>query len=274
MVKLDPSKKIMLIDTSYYIFYRYFAVFNWYKMSQKIELDVGTLLTNEEFMGKFDKLFEVNLNKLCKLHNVSYENTVFVRDCIRDRIWRYDHFPDYKMSRDDKSRTFNGDIFKYVYNTLLTRLSQKLGVQSCEHCKAEADDIIAVFTRDIGEKYPDAEIAIITNDNDYIQLIGSNVGVYNLKNYNLSERLGVTHPDTYLTQKIIMGDKSDNIPPIFNKCGEKKAKLLAENPEMLQAKLAKHPDSAERFELNRLLIDTKCIPNEIKGEIMGLLELS
>lgn len=273
MVVIDTTKPVMFIDTSYFIFYRYFAVFNWYKLSQKTALDVPTIISNQQFMDKFIKLFEDNLEKLRKKHDIPYTNVVFVKDCTRDHIWRFEHFANYKKSRDERLATFNGDIFKFCYNTLIPTLEKRLQIQQCEHRYSEADDIVAVFTRHIRKVYPNTDIVIVTNDNDYLQLIDDHTTLVNMKNIDLKTRL-FKDPMTYLQMKIILGDKSDNIPSIFPKCGEKKAKQLAENKDLLEEKFTKHPEIKERYELNKLLIDTRCIPDQIQNEILELLDIS
>jgi 5'-3' exonuclease len=272
MVELDLNEPVMLIDTSYYIFYRYFAVFNWYKLAQRTVLDVPTILQNKQFMDKFTKLFEDNLEKLRKKHNIPYNNIIFAKDCIRDRIWRYQYYKNYKKTRDEKLTTFNGDIFKYCYNHLMPELQKRLGVQSCEYDSAEADDIIAIFTRHICEiTEKKTQIVIVTNDNDYLQLIDDNVMLVNMKSLDLKTRLEYT-PDIYLKMKIILGDKSDNIPSVFPKCGDKKAQQLAENEELLEEKLSKSDEFREKYELNKLLIDTTQIPEKIQTDIRNMLK--
>jgi 5'-3' exonuclease len=247
-------------------------VYNWYKLAQKTVLDVPSILTNTAFIEKFDKLFEDNLEKLRKKHGIQYDNVVFCKDCMRDHIWRYKHYANYKKSRDERLTTFNGDIFKYCYNTVIPKLEETLGVQSCEHYCSEADDIIAVFKRHIHSQHPDTKIVIVTNDNDYLQLIDDNTLLVNMKNLDLKERLHQT-PLIYLKMKIILGDKSDNITSVFPKCGEKKAQLMAENDELLEEKLSKNPEYRDKYNLNKLLIDTTCIPDDIQCEIRGLLKL-
>ena len=271
MVKINPSKNIIIFDGSYMIFFRYYAIFNWYKMSLKETVDVPNILSNVEFMTKFDKLFEENLEKLRKKNNVPSENVIFAKDCMRDHIWRYKHYANYKKSREERLATFNGDIFKHCYGTLLPVLKERLGIQTCEHYCSEADDIIAVFTRKIQAAYPETNIVIVTNDNDYLQLITDTVTIVNMKNMNLRERLHCD-PMTYLKMKIIMGDKSDNIPSVFPKCGEKRAQQLAEDDAMLQDRLSKNEEFREKFELNSLLIDTRRIPDDIRNEIEAMLE--
>ena len=55
------------------------------------------------------------------------------------------------------------------------------------------------------------------------QLIDENTDVYDLKSVNLRavlEKDNLT-ASQYLVQKCILGDKSDNIPSVFPKCGKK-----------------------------------------------------
>ena len=63
--------------------------------------------------------------------------------------------------------------------------------------------------------------------------------------------------------KIICGDKSDNIPGVFKKCGIKTALKLWEDSEKLQIKLKNEQGSYERMERNRVLIDFNNIPSEL-----------
>jgi hypothetical protein len=58
-----------------------------------------------------------------------------------------------------------------------------------------------------------------------------------------------------------MGDKSDNIPSAFPKCGQKTAEKCWNQPKFFQEKLN---DSRvqQQYNLNRSLIDFKNIPSE------------
>lgn len=274
MVKLDPEYPCLMLDGGFFVFFRWYALYNYYKLSSPdAPLDVPNILLNHQFIEKFDKLFEDNIDKLAKKNHVPYKNVVFCKDCMRDNIWRYEFFTPYKRSREERLTTFNGDIFKHCYNTLLPKLSKKMGIQTCEHPRAEADDIIAVFTRSIQSSHPATKIIIVTNDNDYLQLIADNVKVVNMKNMDLKSRL-TCDPLTYLKMKIIMGDKSDNIPSVFPKCGEKRAQQLAEDDELLEERLSKSDELRERYELNSLLIDTRRVPDKIQQELKAMLQLN
>lgn len=270
-VVIDPRHKVMLIDTSYFIFYRYFAVYNWYKLANKQAVEVDGLLQDAMFIDKFDKLFEECLLTLSKKHGVPLKNTVFVKDCSRDSIWRCQHFPEYKKCRDDRGGVFNGDIFKHCYASLIPALKAKHAIQDYEHKGAEADDIVSVFARELQGK--GCQVVIITNDNDYLQLIGDNTRIFNLKHTDISQRLKGNTPEEYLAIKILMGDKSDNIPAVFPKCGEKTAAHLASDGDALLKKLSKCESYVTQFELNKLLIDMSCIPLQMQSDIRAALQV-
>jgi 5'-3' exonuclease len=83
----------------------------------------------------------------------------------------------------------------------------------------------------------------------------------------LNERIPY-EPDVYLQYKIIIGDVSDNIPPIMKKCGPKTAEKLAQNAEELAKIFDKHPDAKTQYDLNRRLIDFSFIDEEAKQNFL------
>jgi len=54
--------------------------------------------------------------------------------------------------------------------------------------------------------------------------------------------------------KIVMGDTSDNIPPIMPRCGPKTALKWWSNPEEFEAMLSTNEPARRQYELNRLLV--------------------
>ena len=107
---------ILFIDMSYYIFYRFFALSNWYKRSQEDILDVENILDNKIFMEKYHKLFIENIKKIQKKYNIQNSLVIFAKDCRRYDIWRNEHYNQYKQNRDDKNKRFNPNIFIYTYD--------------------------------------------------------------------------------------------------------------------------------------------------------------
>lgn len=276
------TNKVLLIDTSYFIFYRYFATFNWYSKQLK-DIDVDGLLSQKEFIDKYEKMFEKHFLDICKSCNINpYEeynpkpkNIVFVKDCCRDSIWRNQYYDLYKATRDDKQKQFNKGIFNYTYKSVLPKIQEKYGVQIIEENYLEADDIIAILTNYLLEVVNDMiNITIITNDNDYIQLLNNDnlnenrhLIIKNLQNKNIADRIGCS-PKNYIEIKKILGDKSDNIPSITSKCGEKTAFKLATNKSFLDKLFETTPSSKVQYDLNTLLIDFQNIPKDLKNNVI------
>ncbi len=272
-VTVSTKDNVMFVDTSYFVFYRYYAVFNWFKLQNRDNpAFTGRMLIAEHpiFVAKFDKLFEKSIVGLAKKHRVPFANIAFIKDCGRDTVWRMPMYEAYKKSRDDRLSTFDPSIFRHVYDTLLPTLAKRYGVQMYEYACAEADDIISVFSRKMQKicSGTGRKIVIITNDNDYLQLLDDSTCIYNCKDVDLRERLKGKTPEVYLRAKILMGDKSDNIPSVFPKCGEKTAVALASNSESLEKMLSKSDAYVTRHKLNTALIDMACIPDEIQRGIL------
>lgn len=280
-IQTNGHGTIVLIDLSYFVFYRYFATFNWYKRQTNLSIDVEHIIQDAVFMDKYSKMFEKTINELVKMYKVvEKSNLVFVKDCCRDNIWRHRHYDGYKATRDDKSTSFNKDVFVYTYNVLLPQLKEKIGFQMIGHYFLEADDVIAVITNSLLDYSMDNDVetslVIITNDNDYIQLMnhthltGGNgngrLAIRNLQDKNICERVGCA-PNEYIQVKKVIGDKSDNIPSIVKKCGEKTAYKLATNESALQALFEKDKNAKAQYDLNELLIDFSKIPLEYVQEV-------
>lgn len=275
---LKPSKSpIMLVDTSYYVFYRYFATYNWFR-KQVPDVNGATIMTNENFVTKYKDMFEKTFLSLCKTHKIkNCENVVFIKDCPRDRIWRHDFINGYKENREAKSDTFDSSVFPYTYQSILPRLEEVYGVQVFGHDRLEADDVAAIVAQKVMDNVENPEIVVITNDNDYIQLLNhenaSRLLIENLQGKAICERVGC-NPKTYIEVKKIMGDKSDNIPAIFKKCGGKTALKLAQDDNALTSVFEKNPDAKKQYDVNNLCIDFHCIPNHLRTEVLDRLNIS
>ena len=265
---MDLSKPIIACDSSYFVFYRYYAIKGWYKRAHEKDVDVHNVLENLDFMKKYDSTFEKTINDLAKKFKVPHSNIIFAKDCSRDKIWRSSLYSGYKSNRDDKTASFNCDIFKHTYNTLLPSLQSKYRILDLYHNNLEADDIIALLVRKVRQISSTTRIVVITNDNDYVQLYKHNIDIFNLQNKPLSDRIENVHD--YLIYKIIVGDKSDNIKSIGRKIGDKTAKKMIQDRDQFE-KVMTSPEVKESFELNRTLIDFECIPEVYVKEMTELI---
>jgi len=267
----------ILIDGSYFIFYRFFALLNWWKLSHKDE-PIGKAHENTEFIDKFRSIVIKKIQEIPKKLDIDNPIIIVGKDCKRENIWRRNIYPEYKQTRvsyTDTDDIHPGEFFKIVYEE---ELFTQAGCHYCvKHPQLEADDCIALTTKYLLNKQPtdlnnDTHITIITSDTDYLQLIQPNVRVMNCKYKSVNtakNSFGCCEKD--LLCKIIMGDKSDNIPAILKKCGPKTASKYIENPSLLQNKLSTDVEIRKKYNLNKLLIDFREIPNELQREFLDIL---
>lgn len=257
----------ILIDGSYYIFYRMFALINWWKLSHKDE-PCENLHENEEFVEKFRTIFKSKLKEIPKKLKIAKDEPVkFIigRDCSRKNIWRNNLYPQYKGTRSDYIDAKNkpGEFFKLVYKENLFESIEGIDINVLYNESLEADDCLAVCSKYIHKKDENEKIYIITSDTDYLQLLRPNLYLYNLKYKpvnTVKNTLGCPLKD--LLYKIIIGDKSDNIPSVFPKCGPKKTLAYINDIESFERDLVTY-DGLEQYKLNRRLIDFTEIPDSL-----------
>jgi 5'-3' exonuclease len=252
----------IIIDTSYFNFYRFFATTNWYKCAHQDEVieDGYEWVENVEFWEKFKKMFLQTLQKFEK--KFKPDRVIFARDCPRDKIWRVPHYPDYKSNREvnyTKNKFTGGPVFKKCYTDIIGPLIDNSKYYQFKVDELEADDIIALTTTKILDKNPDEIIKIISSDHDLLQLITPQVELYDakMKCYNCKS-LGCKKKD--IAMKCIVGDASDCIPKIFNRVGNKTALKLIEDTDSLLKKFNENPGSFDLYSKNNLLINFDNIP--------------
>lgn len=267
---MDYTTPILFIDLSYYVFYRYYALVNWYKLSQSEPLDIEKISDNELFLQKFEKMFLENFKKLKrKFKIINDNNVIFAKDCARESIWRREIYPEYKSNRDNSNREFNGYVFTHTYETILPKLQQVHVL--CED-RVEADDIIGTLVFKIrSQGHTNAQLYVITNDMDYLQMGDAYTHIENMRGVDLKAK-GHGAPQIDLMYKIIIGDTSDNIPATFKRCIKSKALTLATDAIALEEALsAAGPEVMARFKLNKTLVDMREIPEVYKRKIEALL---
>jgi 5'-3' exonuclease len=110
-------------------------------------------------------------------------------------------------------------------------------------------------------KNKDINVVIITNDNDFLQLVDSQVQVYNMQFKELMKR-GYNNPKIDLLFKAIYGDKSDNISKIGSGITKEKALMISNMTEDEREKYIKECGYEDKFILNMKLISFEYIPKE------------
>jgi 5'-3' exonuclease len=239
------STNYILLDTSYFIFYRFYALIGWWKLAQP-DVELNNPIENEI---KDYKLFAA-------------------LDCPRKDIWRNSLFDKYKENREYDDTFMGGPFFKLGKDIL-----KELDIQTLYHERLEADDCNALTCKYIRSQLPDSNIYIIANDMDYLQLASANVKIINLKYQDLTtSKKWSGNAEQDLFCKIVIGDKSDDIPGIFKKCGPKTA-MKYFNDNIAFQKQLKIENAYERYEKNKKLVDFNEIPEDLILEFMVNLNI-
>jgi 5'-3' exonuclease len=178
------------------------------------------------------------------------------------------------MQRKKAKRFFNtGKAFQYLSTIIVPKLNIEdyFGIKTLSVDSAEADDILMCLIRRM--KHP--HNVIIATDHDYIQILDKcrmfDLSGKEINREYISEKIAGDDSlsvSDYLKIKIIMGDKSDNIPSIFDRCGPKTGYKLVKNPTLLREKLQENPSSVKQLQLNKALIDATRIPVELQKKII------
>lgn len=264
---------VILIDSSYTSFYRFFATKTWYSMAFKEEFkEIKDLknynwLENKDFIEKYEKMYLESIKKLVtpKVFNDSF--IVFARDPPQDTIWRNEETCGYKDGRQDLTEKHNfKPVFKFTYQTLIPKwTTENENMIEIKQDNIEADDIIALTCKYVKEKFKDKDIYIVSGDEDFLQLGDSDVFFAQYKKKKVFQ-LTKEEASLSLIKKIIEGDCSDNIPSIFKGKRIKNKKELIDDPKLLEKYLEENPEIKKKFLSNQKLIDFKNIPKKYSNK--------
>jgi len=193
---------------------------------------------------------------------------VIVFDGVGGSNARRNLFPDYKANRN-ANRMTNYSIFQSKeeetesINNQMQRLILYLkclpvSVVSIEGL--EADDIIGYLTHKLENFSETKEINIMSADQDFLQLVSEKTSVYSptkkriFKPKDVLAEYGVSATN-YINYKILLGDKSDNVPGVSGLGPVKLVKLFpeltGENKVTLESMITK---SAELINENKLYL--------------------
>jgi len=286
----------ILIDASYYIFYRVFALYTWWNIKNKDKEECIDLHNDIDFVERFKKVF---VDKILELPNKlgidKKEDIQFIigKDCPRQHIWRNHFHSGYKGTRGDSGNSAikPGEFFKIVYNESLFESIPYINLLTVYNACMEADDCLAVTSKYLNTKYPESQVYIITSDTDYLQLKRDNTHIYNLKFKTVNtEKNSLGSPVKDLLYKIIIGDKSDNISPVFSRykdknsdddnkqykelclitkniCGPKSTLNYVNDLKRFMSDIIKY-NVYDKYKLNRRLIDFNMIPEFLQKDVL------
>ncbi len=166
---------------------------------------------------------------------------VIVFDGVGGSNARRNLFPDYKANRN-ANRMTNYSIFQSkeeeteAINNQMQRLIlylKCLPVSIISVEGLEADDIIGYLTHKLENFSETKEINIMSADQDFLQLVSEKTSVYSptkkriFKPKDVLAEYGVSATN-YINYKILLGDKSDNVPGVSGLGPVKLVKLFPE----------------------------------------------
>ena len=223
------------------------------------------------------------------LNNLRYYRSRFTEKygelvicCDSKHYWRRDYFPNYKANRK-KDRESSGYDWNFIFTTLNNvrdEIKEYFPYKVIEIYGAEADDIIAILTKQVQD---DPDNIIISSDKDFIQLHGLHVQQYSPVSKKL---VNDTSPLEYLREHIIKGDRSDGVPNVLSPDDTfteskrqkpiRKTMLITlteamdkwEPKDLFQLAKCNRDTWVRNWQRNETLIDLDRIPNDLRDEIL------
>lgn len=234
---------------------KYFELLNNIQPDQRTQLDSILIVDGlNAFLRAFTMINHLNSNGqhigglTGFLKSVGYAikmlnptKVVIVFDGVGGSNARRNLFPDYKANRN-ANRMTNYSIFHSkeeeteAINNQMQRLIlylKCLPVSIISVEGLEADDIIGYLTHKLENFSETKEVNIMSADQDFLQLVSEKTSVYSptkkriFKPKDVLAEYGVSAPN-YINYKILLGDKSDNVPGVSGLGPVKLVKLFPE----------------------------------------------
>lgn len=230
MYNNESMGRVNIVFDGNYLYHRSFSVFSTYYRGQ----DLSGVLSQPKHRQVLIRKCITNFCHTIRLLQETEEigRVVFVFD---SSSWRYSIYEDYKYALT-RVRDPWYEAFIEVLGELETFLRKKnFAVSRIDG--AEGDDLMYVWS--LNFELNEEDVVIVTGDSDLRQLITPHVAVFNdnsthLKFYCARERevewnerldtsILIEGTDAFeiLLKKVVLGDKSDNIPQLRRGFGEK-----------------------------------------------------
>jgi len=273
---------IILVDSSYTSFYRFFATLRWFSLAHK---EVYAKYKNDPsfdwsleptFIDKYKKMYLESIIRLVSKNVYDDSILLFCLDSPSETLWRHELSDCYKGNRVDLSEKNNFiPTFKLTYNELIPSLvKDNKNIHMLRLPRMEADDIIALSTRYIRYKKPSKTIYLVSGDNDFLQLGYDNLYFADYKKKEVFQ-LTKDEAKNALHLKLINGDCSDNIPSIFPKdikLGNKMKQLIREDKIELYKYLDENKSAKNIYINNKKLISFKYIPKDYRQPVYKFIK--
>jgi 5'-3' exonuclease len=224
----------------------------------------ASVFTNPEDNGVFDLWKHMLMNNIMSLVDKFKPTKMILASDVKGS-WRYEVYSEYKSHRKAARDKAVVDFEKFfpVLNSFKQDIKDTFKTMYVlEAPRSEADDIIAVLSRDV---FKDQQVTIVSTDSDMQQLLMlPNVQLYEpIKNKMIQS----INPKRELELKILTGDKSDGIPAIKPRVGIATAEALLKNG--LQKLLDEDATIKQNYVRNTTLIDFSYIPQDVATSIIN-----
>ena len=216
-----------------------------------IEFQKDGNTSSERILQCFSNHLTSQLDKLRKKYK-GYR-FLFCKDEKHAQVWRKCVYTEYKSTRAKAN-----DTLIQAQHVLLDIVSTYGDILSSEGL--EADDVAYLTVKLLRQYHANTEIRIITSDRDYLQMVFDDK--IHLMDAPGKPIVGSGSCTKDLWMKILMGDKSDNIPPVCKGCGKKIAEQLANDSVALEEYVEKKK-CQEELKRNRRLICMSEIPENL-----------
>jgi 5'-3' exonuclease len=259
---------LILVDSSFLSFYRFFATLRWMSLAHKEEYKLFKddknydFSKNKIFIEKYEKMYMDSITKIIGKKDFKDSKIIFARDAPQNTLWRTKLTDDYKGERQDLTLKYNfKPTFEYTYNIIIPKLVDNKNIFVKYYDNMEADDIIAITVNYYKPKNIFDKIFIVSGDEDFLQLGDEKIYFANFKKKKVFQ-LTKEEAEDNLRNKLICGDSSDNIKCIL----EKKSKKLVDNLKKNQKELDEYLDNNQsaklKFKHNQKMIDFSYIPKK------------
>ena len=240
-------------------------------------ISIGTVVasharTDENFLRH---LILNNIRSINLKHRAKYGEMVL---CMDHRSWRKDAFPNYKFKRGEKRKQDTKNDWTEIFailNTLKEEFESYLPYRIVHVDGAEGDDVIATLTERTQEFGQFEDVMIIAADKDYIQL----QRYPNVKQWStITKKMVKGNPTEWLHEAIVRGQAKDGIPNVkspsdfFMTEGGRQKSITAKFIEESVATETLDDETLRRYEENRMLIDFREIPSDLRDRINNQYE--
>jgi 5'-3' exonuclease len=274
------TKPLILVDSSFVTFYRFFATIRWFSFAYKEEYkeimekykNEYDWMTNKVFIEKYEKMYMDALIKAVKKKVFNNADIIFCLDSPKETLWRSQIDCNYKGDRADLSLKHNfKPTFAYTFNTIIPNLvKDNSNMKKLRIDTIEADDIIAIICMHMKETNKDRPIYVVSGDEDFLQLGRDSIKFINFKS---KQPIVLTEDEAMLalTKKLVMGDKSDCIASIFPKGSRVKKQEIIENKDKLKEYLDNNTEAKKQYDHNNKMINFENIPKKYYNMVVKAL---